>query len=94
MNKKIINGDIISYHKIIAYKTSISDYDSVIKNNNDIIKEWLLTEQGDFFKNNSELLKIDLRREYDKMCTQVAVIVEIEESKLVEYYLKYPKENQ
>lgn len=91
---KCVGDNIIPIHKIIAYKTSISEYDDVIKNNNDIlIKSWALSEQGNFFITHAISLKIEKCKSVDTMSILVAVVAEIEESKLVEYYLKFPKEN-
>lgn len=90
---KCIDGNVIPIHKIVAYKTSISDYDDVIKNNNDILQSWALSEQGNFFRTHAISLKIEKCKSVDTMSVLVAVVAEIEESKLVEYYLKFPKEN-
>ncbi len=86
--KTIVEKDssIKNIHKIIPYRCRVSDYEDNI---HDIVASWFETNEGKFIKENSNSIDIIKQINVNDFSIDVAVTIEIEESKLIEYKLKF-----
>lgn len=89
---KIIDDQVITYHKTVFYRFKISECDIIEDVCKEVLSKWAISTEGKFIIENSvEPIGIEKYCDVSRFHWNYAIIATLESKKFTEYLLKFEK---